>query len=356
MKNTFFTVGPSAIYPDIPKWTADFFIEGFGSISHRSSTFENLYRDLDGQLRQLMAIPDTHAILIANSGSEIMERILQNCVRSESFHFINGSFSKKFYNYALRLDIRAQKFEVPYGDGFEIIPEISSSSELICITHNETSTGIKTPENFIHEVKKMYPEKILAVDTVSSAPLVSLDYSLVDICFFSSQKGFGLPAGLGIFIINKKLAGLHIREKSSHGRGAHNTLEDYVTNYENFQTPSTPNILGVYLMGLVAKKMNLIGRDRLFQEMTKKKDIFYKIFRSNPYLKLVNGHSLGSDTIIVSEFLLEKSQVLSLLKENQVYCSSGYGNFKESQLRFSNFPANSMEDILHLGDVLCAEI
>lgn len=353
MNPIYFTVGPAAIYPQVSQWTAEYFNQGYGSISHRSKTFQSMYQFLDEQLRVLMEIPNTHAIFIASSGSEIMERILQNCVQSSSFHFVNGSFSKKFYEYALRLGIHAEKYEVNFGDGFEKIPDISNTNELICITHNETSTGIKTPELFIHQIKQAYPNQILAVDTVSSAPLVNLDFSLVDICFFSSQKAFGLPAGLGIWIIRKDLAENLDHKNVRKGKAAHNTIGDYLKNYQNFQTPSTPNTLGVFLMGKVAEDMNRMGRKKLFATMNDKKRLFQSLFSNNPYLSQVNTSPIyGSDTVIVAEFLKPKNEVNELLASHKIMCSSGYGLFKESQLRFSNFPANTMEDIQYLTEIL----
>jgi phosphoserine aminotransferase len=352
-KKIFFTVGPSAIYPSVVQWTNDFYQKGYASEYHRSSVFQSIYRHLDEQLRVLMEIPDTHAILIASSGSEIMERILQNCVQSSSFHFVNGSFSKKFFDYALRLGIQAEKCEIDFGNGFDYIPTISATNELICITHNETSTGIKTPESFIHQVKQTYPNQILAVDTVSSAPLVNLDFSLVDMCFFSSQKAFGLPAGLGIWIVRKDLANTLVRTKVIGIKAAHNTLADYLKNYESFQTPSTPNTLGVYLMGKVAEDMNKIGREKLFDTMNKNKKKFQSLFSNSPYLRQVNTSEItGSDTVIVTEFLKEKQDVIGLLAAHNIICSSGYGSFKDSQLRFSNFPANSPNSINYLAKVL----
>lgn len=352
MSDRYFTVGPSAIYPKVDEWCQEFFNSGWGAISHRSSTFKDIYKQLDSELRILINIPSSHAIFVASSGSEIMERILQNCVQKESFHFVNGSFSKKFYTYAQRLGIKAEKLEVEFGKGFLELPDIPSSSELICLTHNETSTGIKTSEEFIHKVKIKNPDKIVVVDTVSSAPLVQLDFKLIDICFFSSQKAFGLPAGLGIFIINQNLAQRLAAEEINLGKGAHNTLADYLLNYKDFQTPSTPNVLGVYLMSKVAESMNQIGRDQLIQDLLAKKKKLHEIFTNNPYLKLVNDNVHGSDTVIVTEFLKEKNLVKELLRKNQIVYSSGYGPFIDTQLRFSNFPANTWEDILFLEKVL----
>ena len=78
----------------------------------------------------------------------------------------------------------------------------------------------------------------------------------------------------------------------------------------------------------------------------------FHIFTNNSYLKLVNGNTFGSDTVIVAAFLKEKTLVMDLLKSNRIVCSSGYGKFKDAQLRFSNFPANTVDDVLFLEKVL----
>ena len=92
----YFTVGPAAIYPNVNNWCQTFFNQGWGAISHRSSMFREIYQHLDKELRMLMNIPSSHAIFIASSGSEIMERILQNCVRNESFNSSMVLFQKNF--------------------------------------------------------------------------------------------------------------------------------------------------------------------------------------------------------------------------------------------------------------------
>ncbi len=350
VKKTYFTVGPSAIYPNVDKWTQDFYNFGYASEYHRSPVFKCIYQHLIEQLSTLMNIPSTHSIFIASSGSEILERILQNCVQNASFHFINGAFSKKFYDYALRLGIHTNKFEAEYFDSE--IPEIPEDAELICMTHNETSTGIKTKEEYIHAVKNRYPNKILAVDCVSSAPFVYLDFSNVDIAFFSSQKAFGLPAGLGIWIINNELAQNLADKNYSQNRSAHNILGDYISNYKTLQTPSTPNVLGMYLLGKVAQDMNHRNMDSLMIEMLEKKKYVQSLFEINDWVSLLHNHTYSSDTVIPVQLLKNQKDILDLLLKRNIICSSGYGPLSDSQLRISNFPANTWQDIEKLSNAL----
>lgn len=353
-ENRYFTVGPSAIYSQVPSWIQEFFIKGLASEYHRSVPIQNLYRHLIEQLSILMNIPSTHAIFISSSGSEIMERILQNCVSKSSFHFVNGAFSKKFYQFSKSINLASNSYTVSDGDGFSEIPNIPTEAELICITHNETSTGVKIEEDIIHAIKTQYPDKILAVDIVSSAPFAKLDFGLVDMAFFSSQKAFGLPSGLGIWIMNKNLAENLSAKNLSVGRGSHNTLKDYLDNYTKLQTPSTPNTLGMYLLGRVAEDINQKGIQVLNDEMMMKKKKMIEILSNNSRLKLAELLGTPSDTVIVAEYLEEKNIVLTHLHQNNIIPSLGYGNNRDIQLRFSNFPANTWEDIVYLEKILTA--
>ena len=127
-----------------------------------------------------------------------MERIIQNGVETNSFHLVNGAFAESFYNEAIDQQKIAVKLEVPDGSSFDfnnlVVPP---DAEIICITQNETSTGVSIDPTHISELKEKYPDKLIAVDTVSSVPYVDLDYSKIDYAFFSGQKGPGIFAGQG---------------------------------------------------------------------------------------------------------------------------------------------------------------
>lgn len=350
MKNKYFTVGPAPLYPSCQFWTNKFYDIGLASESHRSPLFQSIYQELDENLRSLMNIPKTHSIFIASSGSEIFERIIQNCVENSSFHFVNGAFSKKFLGYANRLKISTQYQKIEDGMAFSSLPSIENQVELIAITHNETSTGIKNTEQFIHSIKDAHPRKILAVDTVSSAPFVNLDYTKVDMTFFSSQKAFGLPPGLGIWVINNELADRLIEKNVS--KGAHNTLADYFLNYKTFQTPSTPNVMGVYLLAKISDDMNRIGIDNLRKELFEKKKFLQNLFSNNEWVANENLTESSSDTVFNVRLKKDKSETIAFLKHHHIICSEGYGRFNSTHIRFSNFPANTWEDLDYLANVL----
>src|SRR6187402_1718547 len=118
MSFTYFTPGPAQLYPTFDKHLQSFVEGQLGSISHRSQQYRDLHKFTVDQLRILLNVPDSHAILFLGSASEVWERILFSCVELESFHLVNGSFSKKFYDYSTALCKYAHKFEKPMGEGF----------------------------------------------------------------------------------------------------------------------------------------------------------------------------------------------------------------------------------------------
>ena len=135
-----------------------------------------------------------------------MERIIQNLVEKKSYHFINGYFAGRFYNISKKLGKDADFIKCEFGKDFNFNDvNISDDVEMICVTHNETSTGVVFNADDIYKLKKTHPEKILVVDIVTSVPYYKFDFNLIDVAFFSVQKGFGLPPGLGVMVCRKNL-------------------------------------------------------------------------------------------------------------------------------------------------------
>src|SRR5258706_11076525 len=101
MNKIYFTPGPSQLYPTVRKHIDEALAEDIGSISHRGKKFEELFSQTVTNLRMLLKVPQTRRIFFLSSGTEAMERVIENCVKKESFHFVNGSFSKRFFDTAV---------------------------------------------------------------------------------------------------------------------------------------------------------------------------------------------------------------------------------------------------------------
>ncbi|MEO8210268.1 MAG: aminotransferase class V-fold PLP-dependent enzyme [bacterium] len=348
MNKIFFTPGPTHLYPEVKNYIEHALAENICSINHRSKEFMEIYKSTADSLKVLLNIPDNCNIFFLNSATECMDRIIQNTVEERSFHFVNGAFAERFYKTAIELNKKAEKIEAAYGDGFNFDKlEIKNNPEVICITQNETSTGVAiNPEN-IYKLKDLYPAALLAVDIVTSAPYVNLDYNKIDTAFFSVQKGFGLPAGLGVLIVNDKcLDKTRAMKNKNLSIGSYHNFISLYDNAIKYQTTETPNMLGIYLLGKVCEYLNMYGIDKVRRETEEKANLLYNFFDEHNSCKpFVKNKSDRSKTIIEIDVGGKQNEFKKALADIGILVGSGYGKLNETHIRIANFPMHRIEDV-----------
>ena len=351
----YFTPGPSQVYFTVEEHVKNALKTQVASISHRSQDFQKIFQEATENLRQLLSLPDDYHVLFTASATEIWERAIQNCVEYESFHFVNGAFSKRFFQIAKNLDKLPLSAEAPEGSCVDIdkllIPE---NAELIAMTHNETSTGAAQPLDDIYKVRKAFPNQLIALDVVSSLPYIDLDYDQIDMAYFSVQKCFGLPAGLGVWLVNQKCV-----EKSQkildHGKsiGSYHSLPSLIQKARQNQTPETPNVFGIYLLAKVAGDMLTKGLKQIRQETDYKSAVIYNMLEQHADLSpFVKKSMYRSKTTIVGESPNGIQPYIDALDKKGMVAGKGYGQFKEMHIRIANFPTHSKEQIEMLADTL----
>lgn len=330
------------------------FREGIPSLSHRSKKFESFYRDTVEGLQALLGLPPGYHVFFTGSATEIWERILQNLVFENSYHLVNGSFSKRFYEIAQQLNKKPLKNEVGAGLAFANEFTIPLDTELIAVTHNETSTGISLPLSFIYELRSKHPDALIAVDAVSSLPFPDFDYTKLDSVFFSVQKGFGLPAGLGVWMVNERcIAKADQLLSKGLSTGSYHNIPSLLTHAAKYQTPETPNVLGIFLLSKVIRDMELRGIKKIRQETEYKSTLLYRTLKEHPDLNaFVRDEAFQSKTVIVAETGVQTEKITSLMLEKGMQPGDGYGASKKTQLRFANFPTHSKEQYELLVDTL----
>jgi phosphoserine aminotransferase len=356
-KKVFFTPGPSGLYYTVEEHIKQALKEYVPSISHRSKAFEAIYAEAVENVKLLLNIPKEHHIFFTGSATEIWERIIQNLVARESYHLVNGSFSKRFQEISSELGKVAHTFKSEEGTCPNINQMlVGETNELIAICQNETSTGAALPLDDIYTLRKAFPEMLLAVDAVSSLPYINLDFKQIDTAYFSVQKGFGLPAGLGVWIMNKKCIEKARSLEDSYHIGTYHSIPSLLEKGMKNQTPETPNVLGLYLLGKVAGDMLHKGIDQIRRETEYKAAVLYNAIENSPLLSpFVKDPNHRSKTVIVAETKSSSKEIISRLSQKGLIVGSGYGGFKEKQIRIANFPTHSKEHIEMLSDLLLQE-
>lgn len=350
---TFFTPGPSQMYFTVEDHLKTAFKENIPSISHRSNAFSDIFKNTRESLKNLLSVPDGYEIYFTSSANEIWERIIQNLVQNKSHHFVNGAFSEKFYNFAISYQKASSITRAGEGLEFENL-SVPDNTELISITLNETSTGYAFDQNNIKQLRADHPDKIIALDGVSAFPAVPINLELVDTAYFSVQKCFGLPAGLGVWVVNKKCLNHYEKVKGSGlVTGSYHDLAQLKSAGDKNQTPETPNILSIYLLGKVAEDMINRPVKMIQSETAYKAAILYQAIENSKSLTpFVKQKVNRSKTVVVAETKNGNTEILDTLKTKGWIMGKGYGAYKEDHIRIANFPAVSKEQMEQVADFI----
>lgn len=349
-KNVYFTVGPTQLFETVSTHLETALATDVLSASHRGGWFVDLYQETLKNLRDLMRIPDSYEIFFTASGHEGMERGIQNCVVSKSAHVVYGSFSKRWAWVAQSLGKKTEEYAVSPG----LVPNLadahfSDDIEFLALTQNETSTGgAMTPES-ISSIRERFPNTLIGIDSVSSTPVVELDWNAVDYMFFGTQKAFGLPAGLGVIIVSQKALAASVEVSKHVSIGSYHSFSELQRWGKMHQTPETPNVLGIYLFNAVLRDMLSIGLPSLKAGVERRAKKFYEFLTSQdtftPFVTDTAGQSL---TTIAVQVKGGSVPVVEKLKAKGLIVGAGYGDRKEKDIRVANFPAHTDEQFERL--------
>lgn len=310
-----------------------------------------MYAQTVEHLKAVLNLPEGYRVLFLGSATEAFERIAYNLVQQHSFHFVNGSFSQRFYNYLVAAQKQPEAYEVPFGQAFDLTAAAPTvAPELVAFTQNETSNGVAWPLDKIAELRTQFPEALIAMDGVSGLPQPAVDFSQVDTALFSVQKGFGLPAGLGVWIVNERcVERMQALKQQGQMIGAHHDLATLIKYGDKHQTAETPNVLLIYLLGRVCEDLLNRGMDKVRAEGKAKMNRLYDFVDEHPQLDIfVTDSAWRSETVIVAKTEMTSSEVNKHLAEFGMQVGQGYKDHKETQLRIANFPGHTMEEITAL--------
>ncbi|WP_340153256.1 aminotransferase class V-fold PLP-dependent enzyme [uncultured Marivirga sp.] len=355
MFELFFTPGPSALYFTAEEHIKTALKKGVCSTSHRGQQFKDIYRECQQNLKHLMDIPEDYHVLITSSANEAWERIIENCVENESYHVSMGAFSQRFAKISTQLGRKVHELVVEDGTvpDFDKI-EVPRDAELITLCLNESACGTTMPLETINAIRQKYPDKLIAIDGVSGVPVIPIDFKSIDTLYFSVQKAFGLPAGLGIWIVNdrclEKAMALEAKGKMI---GSYHRLPDMVEKAAVYQTAETPNILGIYTLAKVAADMLEKGILAIRREIDYKSAILNQVIEAHPQLHhFVANEKHRSKTVKVIKSDFESNLLIDHLKSKKIHIGSGYGAYKKEQIRIANFPTHSKEQTEMLVDLI----
>ena len=326
------------------------------TFSHRSKEFTKLLNDVTPKLQKLL-YTNNKVFISTSSGSGLMEAAIRNCVRKKCLNLVCGAFSDRWRQMVLECGKESNAIEVEWGRGIgpemvrEELEKNSSEYDALCLTHNETSTGVMNPVEEIAEIMKDYPGITFMVDAVSSMAGVKIgvDESGIDICLASVQKCFGLPPGISVFSASDKALE---KSKTISGRGHYFDLQAFLKYYEKGQTISTPSISHICSLN---KQMDFIfeeGLDNRFKRHKEMADIARGWANKNFSMFPEKGFESITLSVINNTKALDISQINQKLKEKGKMIADGYGKIKGQTFRIAHMADLQVEDVKELLDDL----
>lgn len=323
-------------------------------IGHRSGDASTLQKSISEKLQKLF-YTDSAILLSTSSGTGLMEGAIRCATLKKAAVFSSGAFGDRWYKMAIANNVPADLFKVEDGKAvdIEMVEKVLSTGEydVITITHNETSTGVRNPIEEIGEIIKKYDDIIYCVDSVSSAGGIKIEVDKIgiDICITSVQKALGLPPGMSMCTFSKRAIE---RAKQISHRGVYFDLlamYEYILK-KNYQYPSTPSLSHMFALDFQLDEILKEGLDNRFKRHEDMANLVrdwsrkhFEIFTDENYLS-------NTLTVIKNTKGINVSSLNKNLQERGYQIANGYGDLKEKTFRISHMGDYTLDDIKELLD------
>ena len=200
------TPGPSSIDPRVYRALAA------PVVGHLDPWFKTCMDETQILMRQVFQTENRVTMPLSASGSGGIEASVLNTLEAgdEAIICVNGWFSDRMYEIALRSPAKITKVEAPYGRAVD--PEdvrkagAGKKIKIVGLAHGETSSGVVTQ---LDPFRKVADElgALLIVDTVASlaAEPLDVDKQKLDIVFSGSQKALSAPPGMSPITVSPRV-------------------------------------------------------------------------------------------------------------------------------------------------------
>ena len=180
-------------------------------VGHRSAAFVAVVQDVCRQLRELFVTPEPAAFETCPA-TALMEAGIRNLVprSGRTLHLVAGAFGERWQQIAAACGRTTEALTVPLGEAHApaaVAARLATGPRVdaVCITHNETATGVLEPlRELASAVHAAAPTALVLVDAVTSlagAELRCHDWG-IDFAFAGIQKCLALPPGLCVYTLS----------------------------------------------------------------------------------------------------------------------------------------------------------
>lgn len=318
-------------------------------IGHREKEKMGSFHESITKNLQKILFTKNQILLSTSSSSGLMEAAVRNCVQKDVLHVTMGAFGDRWFEMSEANGKSPDKLSIDWGTAAtaDIIEEAFSKKqyEAVCITHNETSTGVTSP------LKKLYKavkdnNALLMVDAVSAAGGIEarIDDWEIDVYLFGLQKCFALPPGLAVASVSDQA---FEKAKTVDNRGWYFdflTLKKY--HDRGGMQPATPVIPVYYAAEYQINKIaNTEGIENRWKRHTEMMNYTINWIEERG-LSLFANKDVASQTVTcVGTEGIDTSKLKPKMAKKGYLFATGYGPIKDKVFR-----------IAHMGDRTLPEL
>jgi phosphoserine aminotransferase len=273
-----FSAGPSVLPEEVLEIARDEMLNWHDSgmsvmeMSHRSKWYEEILKQAESDLRDLMNIPSNYKVLFLQGGAYTQFAMVPlNLMKKGKADYVNtGIWSQKAISEARKfgkVNVVASSEE----ENFTCIPVLDSKTfsrdaDYFYITTNNTIYG--TRYTALPETGRVP----LAADMSSNILSEVYDVSKFGLIFAGAQKNMG-PAGVTVVIIRDDL----VTDTSPEVP----TMLQYKVHVENESMYNTPPCYSIYICGLVFQWLKNLGGVTAMQKINEEKAAILYDFLDN---------------------------------------------------------------------------
>jgi aspartate aminotransferase-like enzyme len=328
-------------------------------LGHRDPKFVATVKEVCAHLKPLF-LTEQNVAFETCPGTALMEASMRNLVPQggQTLHLVGGAFGKRWHKISSACGRRPDAIERPLGEAHspaELAERLQTGPipDAVCITHNETSTGVIQPlKELAAVVREHAPNAMILVDVVTSlagAELCFDDWGL-DYAFAGTQKCLALPPGLGVYAISDRALALAATIKD---RGFLLDLPKAVKDTNDGKTIATPCVPLVYALKRQLERIALEGMPARWQRHQSLQARTLAWAAKQGFKPFVKDEAARSPTVSCIDAC--GADVEALAKKahsNGFKMDKGYGDLKGKAFRIGHMGDHSMARLDALLDAL----
>lgn len=273
-----FSAGPSMLPIEVLEQAQKDMLNFNGSgmsvmeMSHRSKWFDDIIKEAEADLRELMHIPDNYKVMfLQGGGSTQFAMIPLNLMVKGTCDLVNtGQWSKKAMQEAKKFGT-VNVVASSEDKEFNYIPALDKSkfnpdADYFYITYNNTIYGTRYTE--LPDTGNVP----LVADLSSMIMSEKIDVTKFGLVFAGAQKNIG-PAGVTVVAVREDLIG--------NAKADCPTMLDYKVHADAASLYNTPPCYAIYVAGLVFKWLKKMGGVAQMQKVNEEKAAILYDFLDN---------------------------------------------------------------------------